>query len=243
MKIAIISDIHGNLEALQAVVEDLKSQDIGVVYCLGDVVGYGPDPLKCLGIVSSLCQKMIKGNHEECVCNAVMEKELNLYAIEGVRYARKNLSEEAIKAIANLPHTINIPELDMVLCHGSFSEPSLWNYIDAKHKAREELKITPSRICLVGHTHNPFVFGSKNGLYEFLTDDMVLDKDQKFIVNVGSVGQPRDGDCRACYGIFDFGDNVTFTLRRVFYNIAKTESAIKYASLSSYLSDRLFKGA
>ena len=243
MKIAIISDIHSNLAALQAVELDVKSQNVAFVYCLGDIIGYGPFPNECLITVTKLCKKIVKGNHEDSVCNPELEKDLNRYALASVRFTREKLNKEEMSFLSNLPAKLIVKWVDMALCHGSYTEPCIWKYIGSEDKARKELENTPTKICVIGHTHNPFVFSNKEGLFEFLPDDLILDNGQKYLVNVGSVGQPRDGDCRASYGIFEFKKHQTiFNLRRIFYDIGQTEQAIKKTDLPIFLSERLFRG-
>lgn len=244
MKFAIISDVHSNFVALQAVQADIKAQGIEKVHCLGDTLGYGPHPLECLNLVLTMCETVLKGNHEDAVCIPSMERELNSFASEGVRFSREHLTPGIIEGINGFPPVKLLPDIDFVLCHGSFSGDSMWNYIDSPYKAKEELKHTPHRICVVGHTHNPFVFDSKKGLHKFIPDDLVLDKTAKYIINVGSVGQPRDGDVRSSYGVFNITDDgITFNLRRVFYDIAKVEKAIKAENISPELAERLYSGS
>lgn len=243
MKIAVVSDIHSNLVALEAVKADIEAQGIDQVHCLGDTLGYGPWPLECLNIVLTMCQTVLKGNHEDAVCHPDREMDLNRFAAEGIRFSRDKLSKDIIAGIDKFPYTKVLPHADFVLCHGSYTEPSMWKYLDSPHKTREELKETPNRICLVGHTHSPFVFGSKRNLYKFLPDELELDPEQKYIINVGSVGQPRDGDVRACYGVFDLSaERIVFSLKRVFYDISKVEKAIRAADISIELAERLYAG-
>lgn len=242
MKIAVISDVHSNIVALGAVKADIESQGITQVHCLGDTVGYGPRPLKCLSVVLGMCQTVLKGNHEDAVCNPSKEDDLNKYAIAGVRFSRDQLTIEIIDGLQKFPYTRQLPDIDFVLCHGSYTEPSMWKYLDSPNKAKEELKHTPNRICLVGHTHNPFVYDKKIGLHRYIHSDLELN-DEKHIINVGSVGQPRDGDCRACYGVFDINDGkIIFNLRRVFYDISKTEQQIREAGIPMRLAERLYLG-
>lgn len=243
MKIAVISDVHSNLVALEAVKADIETQKVDEIYCLGDTLGYGPYPLECLNMVLTMCKTVLKGNHEDCVCNPESSRDLNMYAREGVDFSRSKLTPEIIDGVNKFPYVKQIPEINFVLCHGSFTEPSMWKYIDSPYAAKEELKHTPNRICLVGHTHSPFVFSGKRGLYKVISDDMKLSTEEKYIINVGSVGQPRDGDCRSAYGIFTInGDQVFFTLRRVFYDIRKVEEAIRAAHISPELAERLYMG-
>ena len=244
-KIAIISDIHGNFEALKAVYRDMISRGVRRSFCLGDVVGYGPFPQNCLRIVKRTCEVVLKGNHEHYVCDQTnLERDLKSCAVAGVRFSAKQMEEADFAFLRTLSLTKVLIDLELSLAHGSFFEPEEFHYISDPEAAVAELERTPSRICIVGHTHVPYVFGSTKGLYEDLPNDLLLDKGEKFIINVGSVGQPRNGDCRASYGILEYQDNgaVRFNLHRVFYDISKTERAMKKANLPAWLQERLFRG-
>lgn len=247
MKIAILSDIHGNLVALESVQKDALAQGVDKFYCLGDIVGYGPKPQECWDIIKKICEKIIQGNHEDAVASPYLEDDLSRYAVEGVRFSRRNVSKETIEEIGKLPTKIFLEELDMVLCHGAFHEPSNWNYVLDAEDAEAQLKISTKRICVLGHSHSPFVYGSKGKLYGELPDTFPLADDERFIINVGSVGQPRDEDCRASYGIFEVKEDngikkISFTLQRVSYNIDETVKQMDEANISSYLSKRLYEG-
>lgn len=248
MKIAIVSDIHGNFTALKKVHEHIVQQKCQKIFCLGDIVGYGPKPFECWSLIKHTCSEILKGNHEDAICTPSKEIYMNPYAVEGVSFSRSNLPDEVINEMRLLPTKKVIDELDLTICHGAYSKPSAWKYISNTETSKRELDLVPTRFCMVGHTHNPFVFGSKAGLYECITNDMELDHEERFLINVGSVGQPRDGDCRASYGTleFKFKDSKviksTFKLHRVFYNILETYQEIEKANISSYLGDRLYRG-
>lgn len=244
MKIAIISDIHANLYALKAVAKDIVSQSIEEIYCGGDIVGYGSRPKECFDMIRTFSKGTVKGNHEDAMGNMSQYYGLNPRAQAGVKYSKDNLPKDMLEEAANLPYTFEIKEHNMVLCHGSYFEPSEFHYITSPAKARAELARCPFNICVIGHTHSPFVFGNSEGLYEELPNDLYLDKKDKFIINVGSVGQPRDGDCRASYGLFEIDEKglITFNNRRVFYDISKTADEMVKVGLPPMLADRLFKG-
>jgi len=244
LKLAILSDIHSNLEALVAVIKDMKNQGVNSAYCLGDVIGYGPFPKTCLSIVRRICKIILKGNHEDCICDQTdLEEKLNDYALEGIRFSIRLLSKKEVNFIKTFSMTKVIKELDLSLSHGSFSDPEKWQYIETPEDAEAELKLIPTRLCMVGHTHIPYVFGNKKGLYDDLPDNLLLDKTEKFLINVGSVGQPRDEDCRASYGILEYKKGeVRFDLRRVAYEISKTARAMKKSGLPKCLYQRLFVG-
>jgi predicted phosphodiesterase len=244
MKIAIISDVHSNLEALERVLADIKQNGAEKIYCLGDIVGYGPYPKECLDLIRNRAEKIVRGNHEESVLDPGKARaELNQSAFIGVQFSRSKLLPTDLDFLNALPTKEIIESEELVLAHGSFSEPSAWNYLSEEEDAEEELLHTPTRICVVGHTHSPFVYDSRDGLKEVLPDNLELNKVLKYIINVGSVGQPRDGDCRASYGLFEFKDGfVYFTLHRVFYDIEKIEKSFRRAALPASLSERLFRG-
>jgi len=246
LKIAIISDIHANLEALQEVLHDIEKKKAGLIFCLGDIVGYGANPRECLILVMCYCAQIIRGNHEEGVIFPKTAKErLNDMAYEGVRYARKILYKKERTFLRTLPKHHVLGGMEITLAHGAYTES--FKYLDEEEKAFEELKHTPTKFTFVGHTHVPFVFGSDDGLIECLPDNLDLNREQKYLINVGSVGQPRDGDCRASYGLLDINSEAgkktyLFTLNRVFYNIQKTQDAMRKAKLPLALSERLFRG-
>lgn len=244
INIAIISDVHSNLEALNAVMEDIYRYKIHKIFCLGDTVGYGAHPSECLAIVKRNADVVLQGNHEDGVINAGNNRELfNDLAWLGVTYSRKNLSCCDTLYIKKLPKRYIDKKLGITLAHGTYSEPCIWDYVDDEDAAKSQLEIIPTKVCFIGHTHRSFIFGSKNGLYSHYPDDFVLADDEKFLINVGSVGQPRDGDCRACYAMLTIrGNTMTLNFHRVFYNIQKSADAIRENNLSNWLAERLFCG-
>jgi len=244
MKIAVISDVHSNLTALEAVIKDIESQNIKSIACLGDILGYGPFPVESFEIVKDFCQIILKGNHDEACINDMIPFEFTRYAAEGIRFSKDKINDSIKEYMSKLPFTHLIEPLDTILCHGTYREPEKWNYILNKQDAKHEIRHIPHRICLVGHTHIPMVYGSRGYLMDTLPDIIELDPKQKYIINVGSIGQPRDGDCRACYCILDYESigKVVINFRRIFYNIGLTAKAMKDAEISDYLSDRLYKG-
>jgi len=249
LKIAIISDIHSNLEALLAVGKDMYFNRVEQIFCLGDMVGYAANPCKCLTLFKKMQVKItLKGNHEDAVCNFDSDKSqvkegMNEAAFSGIKYTRRKLSNSMLNVLRKLPIIKVMPDFGLTLAHGSCAKDHIWKYVETEDDVQEEFSALTTKICVLGHTHVPFVFGSKRGLYEALPDNMVLKQDENFVINVGSVGQPRDGNCRASYGLFDISKTQTiFTLRRVFYDIAKTARAIEKAGLPIVLAERLFQG-
>ena len=256
---AIISDVHSNIEALTAVMEDIHSQDISDTLCLGDVVGYGPDPEACIDIIDGVCRFCLSGNHDYAVLTEA--ERFNPLAEEAVEATRERLKPGLLKGdwyrfgksrtrarwqfLERL--FLDKRERDILYVHGSPLDPRneyiletdlVFGNID---KIEEILAVIP-RFCFVGHTHVPGIITEE---FQFLHPvdfhlTMRFEPDQKYIVNVGSVGQPRDGDNRACYVVMD---NDTITYRRVKYDFHKTMSKMQsLGPLSAQHAERLEQG-
>lgn len=248
-KCAIISDIHANLPALEAVLADIDSQgDIEEIWCLGDIIGYGPQPVECYELARERCSIIIKGNHEKGLEPGGAEK-FNARAKKAILWTRKKLEaapngNEIITEINNLPKSFNRD--DILFVHGSPADPTN-EYLMPKDalvvsKMKKQFPLIES-YCFIGHTHFPGVFEEGESFVppeEMLMNIYFLDNGCKAIINVGSVGQPRDRNPKACYVTFD-GDSVKFI--RVPYNIDITRKLI-YAEpeLADALGDRLESG-
>ncbi|HEY3322942.1 MAG TPA: metallophosphoesterase family protein [Planctomycetota bacterium] len=248
---AIISDIHGNLEALRAVLEDIEHLGIKDIVCLGDIVGYGPQPKECLEIVKNITSFTILGNHEEAVLNGVPAS-FQPRARKAIEWTRKILLEDPME-----PQGVRDARREqmagykprhrvegVLYVHGSPRDPTR-EYVMPRD-ATDKKKMTAvfaalDDYCFVGHTHTPGIFTPSGFTHPSdMFDLYMLGTDEKVLVNVGSVGQPRDGDPRACFCTFD-GDTVVW--RRVTYNIETTCKMI-YAipELDDFLADRLREG-
>ena len=250
--LAILSDIHGNLEALQAVLADLRAQGADEVYCLGDVVGYGPNPLECIDLARQF-QMTVLGNHDQA---AIFDPAgFSPMAERAIFWTREQLEnpetpaeqrEQRWEFLAERPR-IHRDQHGMFV-HGSARNP-LNEYVFPEHafdqRRMERLFSLVERCCFQGHTHVPGVFTVQPGNgFQFITpeemDSTHLLDARKTIINVGAVGQPRDGDWRACYVLLD-GNRVVF--RRVEYDVEETVAKI-YAigELDNHLGDRLLRG-
>ena len=246
--IALISDIHSNIDGFEAVMEDIQKRNVEKIYCLGDIIGYGPNPKECLDLAME-CDLTLMGNHDEAVLFG--PKDFNLRAEMAIEWTRKELTDgtadkdegkkrwEFLKSLAEI-----IEEGDHMYGHGSPRKP-LREYIFPRDVSdRKKISDIFSRIknlCFVGHTHVPGIF-TEDMRYAHpseLYNIYMLDS-RKTLFNVGSVGQPRDGNPQACYVTFD-GDSVVF--RRVAYDVEKTVQKI-YAipALDDSLGDRLREG-
>ena len=253
---AIVSDIHSNIEALEGVLADIDSLGIDEIYCLGDVVGYGPDPTVCVDLIMERCTVTLKGNHDEALVHGAYA--FNLRAQKAIEWTRDQLkpgffSGSAVRRrwefLTNLPLRHVVEETGDLLIHGSPRDPTN-EYILAteigfgRTEKFEEIFASFERMLFVGHTHMPCVISDK---YETKTSSELNNKynypdmcEQKVIINVGSVGQPRDRDNRACYVVVD-GDTVSW--RRVEYDIDKVVARMEQiAQLDAALSARLKEG-
>lgn len=249
-KVAIISDIHANLEALQAVIEDIDRQGIREIYCLGDVVGYGPDPVRCTDIVRSRCRVTICGNHEEALVKGAWG--FSQHAREAIDWTRKMTrprfyrwgSRARWRFLSHLPLVYQLGPY--LLVHGSPRNPTseyvLPRDVDWAQPAKfEEIFAAFETVCFVGHTHVAGVFTERPS---FEAQSEIAEEfsynGAKMLVNVGSVGQPRDGDRRACYLTIDEG---RFRYHRVDYPWEVTRGKIHdIRQLDNRLGDRLGRG-
>lgn len=244
MRLGIFSDTHANYEALSAVLEAYRHENIDVYYCLGDTVGYGGSPNECADLVRKLAAKTILGNHDAAVAGRMDYS----YYYEAARQAldahASILSEENLSWLRSLPYTETIPEYGIQLCHGSPLRLEEFDYIFAPEQAAELLPIWDelAPLTLIGHSHLCKVFClTPDRVIELPAEDFVLDPSHKYIVSVGSVGQPRDSDNRASYTIFDT-ETRTFSFRRIEYDIEKAANKILDARLERTFANRLYLG-
>ena len=241
MKLAIFSDIHGNLEALDAVLAhpDMKSADRAV--CLGDVIGYGADPSDCLARVRQRTDKILLGNHESAVAHPEELEFFNGYARTALEWTREQLSPEEIAFISALPYT-HCESADVLCVHSAPCRPHEWTYIVGLDTARPELACFTETICFVGHSHVPLaVEVDASGASRLIDFPIRLQNGSRYLVNVGGVGQPRDRDPRAAFALYD-SDARIVSLRRVEYPIERAQEKIIAAGLPPFLAARLAAG-
>ncbi|MBU0502005.1 MAG: metallophosphatase family protein [Candidatus Margulisbacteria bacterium] len=241
MLYAIISDIHGNLEALEAVLAALR---VDKTICLGDVVGYGPNPNECLEKLRSLGIPALAGNHEKALLGEVDTKWFNPRAKAAIDWTGLQISSEDLEWLKTFPPTLMEP--DFQAAHGSLRDP-VNEYIMGVAEAIPTFELMERPLCFVGHTHRPvYLACQKDGNYGGGVlqegDEVLIDNFEKVIINAGSVGQPRDGDSRASYGIYDTRLKI-FTLHRVSYDILSVQEKMRQAQLPQGLIDRLTTGS
>ncbi len=241
---AIISDVHGNLEALKTVLSDIRKRHIEDIIFLGDAIGYGPDPLSTLRLLRDNSSLMIRGNHDQAILTPGLLDSFNEYARKALQWTASNLDEGSLEIIKGMPLTAekNLYGIDIFFVHGSPREPERWHYILTLSDVEINLHYFDGDICFVGHTHQPFIVEKKKTgeIIVHRKGEMVIDAQSRYIINAGSVGQPRDMDPRACYVILD-NERISFV--RVSYDIKKTQKKMKEAGLPLYLIDRLERGA
>jgi len=240
-RIAFISDIHANIDALEAVLADIDFHGADEIFCLGDKVGYGADPSECLELVRSRCSVTVMGNHDQMASTQGIIQTLERVSAP-IRYAREKLSKEQIKWLKNLPL---VAEKDcLCLVHSSLHEPAEFNYVLWKDDARLHFQHQKTPFSFIGHSHAPLIaIQNPNGITLDVPGvaSVTLDPNLRYIVNVGSVGQPRDNYPRACYGILETEDH-TFSWRRVPYDIKRAQERIKEAGLPWDNAARLASG-
>ena len=239
MRHAFVADIHANLEAFQAVLADINLQKIDRIYCLGDIVGYGADPSRCLALVRELSRHTVAGNHDYAAAGKIPCDLFNEYARAAIFWTRDHLSEEERTWLGELPLVVH--EEAFSLTHSSLDRPEDFSYIDTLAEASACFAVMQKPLCLIGHSHVPVIFfelaPNSEPTYE-LNVERPIPVRGKMIVNVGSVGQPRDEDPRAAYCIYDT-DSQTMTIRRVTYDVAAAANKVRAAGLPELLAFRL----
>ena len=244
MRLGIFSDVHANLEAMNAVVEAYKLDQIDRYFCLGDVVGYGANPNECTTIVRNLAELTILGNHDAAVAGRMDYSYYYEAARQALDQHAQSLTSDNMTWLKSLPYKHRLSEVGVLLCHGSPVRIEEFEYIVAPEQARECLPILEQLgdITLIGHSHLCKVFALKAGeVRELPAKSFQLQDGYKYIVSVGSVGQPRDYDNRASYTIYDT-DTKIFEFRRVEYDIDRAATKIFDSKLERNFGHRLFIG-
>jgi predicted phosphodiesterase len=239
MKYAIIADIHGNLDAFQVVLEDIRAQKANQIVCLGDVVGYNAQPKECLKIVREMNIPCVKGNHDEyCSSNDHLEG-FNPHAAEAVHWTRNQLDDDDKKWLRDLKYSRMTANFTMV--HATLDAPERWQYVFDKLAAAASFPYQQTQMCFFGHTHVPVAFMRDTVVRGGTYSKFKVDPAKKYFINVGAVGQPRDNNPKAAYVIYDM-DAQTIELRRLDYDIAAAQKKIRDAGLPERLAERLAFG-
>jgi len=243
MRYAIVADIHANLAAFTAVLEDIARRGgVEELWCLGDVVGYGPDPHRCLELLRQHKHICVAGNHDWAAIGKIDTTYFNPAAAAACHWTARQLGPEDVQYLESLP--LILEQGDFTLAHGSPREP-IWEYLLSTATARENFSCFQSPFCLVGHSHVPLVFEYDEtgtcSLSEFPDNAALALAESRLIINPGGNGQPRDGDPRASYAIYD-SEARSVTHYRVPYDIAATQSRMMEHELPPGLVRRLSYG-
>lgn len=244
MRLGIFSDVHANVEAMSAVMEAYKFESIDRYYCIGDVVGYGASPNECCDIVREATEVTILGNHDAAVAGR-MDYSYYYDAARNVLDTHAEvLSPENMKWLKKLPYKADVDGANLQLCHGSPVNLEEFEYIFAPEQARDCLPLYPTlpQLTLIGHSHLCKIFAlTPDSVEELEGQSFTLEDDRKYIMSVGSVGQPRDYDNRASYTVFDT-ETRTFDFLRVEYDIESAANRIFDSDIEHNFGHRLFIG-
>lgn len=239
MRIAVLADIHGNLEALESVLIAIHKHGAERVYVLGDIVGYGPDPVACIYRIREAEGICVLGNHDQALIDPARAHELNPMARETLLHTCDMVGAEELEYVRSFPYRHN--EGDAVLSHANPAEPEDWQSLFLFEHIDGCLQGLSSRVAFVGHTHYPSIFCRMGSTSVALTSSEVVIGRHRYLVNVGSVGQPRDGDPRASFAMWDT-DSQRVELRRTDYAVQRTQQKIHALNWPVYVAERLARG-
>jgi len=239
MRLAVFGDIHANLEALRAVLADAAAQGVTQYVCLGDIVGYNANPHECVEAVRALECPVVKGNHDE---QASLTEDLagfNPLAEEAINWTRQHLAAEDKKWLRDLKMVRQVR--DFTIVHATLDTPHKWGYVFNQLDAAASFNYQHTQLCFYGHTHAPRAYIRDGSVKSQVLDKLTIEPGKKYFINVGSVGQPRDGDWHAAYCIYR-SDEQCVELRRLEYDIWTAQDKIVDAGLPQRLADRLALG-
>jgi len=241
MKYAIISDIHGNLFALEQALQRIDELKCDRIVCLGDIVGYGPFPNECCRVIQDRADVAVAGNHDHAAIDLVSTQNFNRFAKAAIEWTMSELSAENKDYLRSLD--LIHKENDSLFVHSSPADPGAWDYVLSLYDAEIAFNAFESQVCFIGHSHYPVAFSFEDG--EFPKNErlpqLTLFRGFRYIINVGSVGQPRDENRDACFGIYD-SDRGTFELMRASYDVQQTQAAMAQKGLPEFLIERLSLG-
>ena len=239
MRFAIFSDTHGNLEALEAVLADACKRKCTHFVCLGDIVGYNANPHECVERIRELDCPVVKGNHDEQASLSLSTSDFNELAERAIQWTRDHLTEEDKQWLRELPLQKKVR--DFTIVHATLDTPAQWGYVFNNLDAAASFTYQHTTACFFGHTHVPMVFIRDEGVRRERTDHIRIEPTKKYMINMGSVGQPRDGDPRAAYVVLDTAQWKA-EFRRVPYAVEEAAEAIVRAGLPPDLGARLYSG-
>lgn len=239
MKYAIFGDIHANLEAFEAVLAHAETQGCTDHVCVGDIVGYGANPRECLDIVRQMGCPVVKGNHDEEAVQETSLEGLNPLARQAMEWTRSQLDPEDRAFLRALKLVRQVR--DFTIVHATLDTPGSWTYVTNKFDAMASFSYQFTQLCFYGHTHTPRIYVKGDSVEPLDETEVKLAMGRKYFINIGSVGQPRDGDWRPAYATYDLPSQ-TVTIHRIDYDIEKAQDKILAAGLPEMLAHRLSLG-
>ena len=239
MRFAIFSDLHANLEATQAILADAQAKECTQYVCLGDLVGYNANPHECLEIVRQMDCPVVKGNHDEQACLTESSRDFNELAEQAINWTRAHLTVEDKQWLAELRMTRQVR--DFTIVHATLDTPDEWGYVFNNLDALASFTYQHTTVCFFGHTHVAGAFVRDGGVKRLKVERLTIEPGKKYFINTGSVGQPRDGDPRAAYCIYDI-EREMVEQRRVKYDLHTAQKKIIQAGLPRLLAERLELG-
>lgn len=241
MRYGIFSDVHANWEALEAVVKAFEKEAIDTYLCVGDIAGYGANPNECIKKVEALAKVCVAGNHDWASVDLLDMEWFNPEAAQALHWQRRQFNEQAACFLRSLEPVYR--NKDLTLVHGTLDSPQEFRYMYSSDTAAATFALMKTPASFIGHTHLPgvFVAGEDNRLHYSRQSRVTLKENARYIVNVGSVGQPRDGEPSAAYCVYDT-DKASIEIKRVPYDAGCARQKIIAAGLPHFLGDRLLKG-
>ena len=239
MRFAIFSDVHANLEALEAVMADAEENKCTHFVCLGDVVGYNANPHECVARIMELDCPIVKGNHDEQASLTESSRDFNEMAEAAIQWTRDHLTDEDKTWLRDLKFQRQVRDFSIV--HATLDTPEQWGYVFNNLDAAASFTYQHTAVCFFGHTHVPVAFIRDDGVQRLRIDKLRIEPGKKYFINVGSVGQPRDGEWRAAYCIYHVDSNVV-EQRRLKYDLETAQKKIIEAGLPQVLAERLAIG-
>ncbi len=240
MRYGIFGDVHSNLEAFEAVINAYKKENIDRYFCVGDIVGYGADPWECIKNFKALDVVSVCGNHDWATVGLFDIEYFNPVAKEAVEWTKDFLGEAEKLFLKSL--NLIVKEKDFILVHGTLHKPEDFLYALDLSSARASFNLMDRPILFVGHSHSPVIFFEKDNNIDYTFKDCLdIEEEARYIINVGSVGQPRDGDPRAAYCIYDTEERRIW-IKRIEYDVEKAKEKILKAGLPEVLGYRLLEG-
>ena len=237
---AILGDIHANLEALKVVLDDCRKLGVTDYLCTGDVVGYNANPHECLEIIRNLGCPVVMGNHDRYVSTDQNLMDFNPNAAAVIEWTRQQLTDDEMNFLRKLP--FEATQMGISLVHATMDNPRAFGYVFDHLQASAHFVHQKTPICFHGHTHCPMIYEKQlDAIYRIDAQDFTLPIGRKYFINVGSVGQPRDGDPRASYALYSTRSR-TLHFRRLEYDIAAAQAKIRAAGLPERLAERLEVG-